>query len=161
MKCSFAKFITELFFVSEIHFYLFSQGCSDDLYGDSGEFSSPGYPDTPYPNSAYCMWRIKVSRHMKVQVTFEDFDLEEHCDRDQVKVYDGYYTTSSAIPVIGAYCSRRPRFTVESSSNIITVLFRSDLIRRRPGFKASYKAVSGGWFNIFLMLIFSLFQVKK
>ena len=47
MKCSFAKFITELFFVSEIHFYLFSQGCSDDLYGDSGEFSSPGYPDTP------------------------------------------------------------------------------------------------------------------
>ena len=127
---------------------IFIIGCSDDLFGDSGEFSSPGYPDTPYPNSAYCLWRIKASRHKKVQVTFEDFDLEEHCDRDQITIYDGY-TVSTSIPVIGTYCSHRSRFTVESSSNVITLLFRSNGRRRRPGFKASYKAVSGGWLNLF------------
>ena len=129
-------------------------GCSDDLFGESGEFASPGYPTAPYPNNAYCLWRIRVPRHKKVQVTFEHFNLEEHCNRDRVIVYDGYTTGSSR--AIGTYCSGHSHLTLQSSGNEMAVLFRTDGARQRSGFKASYKAVSGGWFSSFSLRPFVL-----
>ncbi|XP_066929338.1 cubilin-like isoform X2 [Clytia hemisphaerica] len=116
------------------------QGCSEDFFNDKGTFTSPNYP-ADYPNRAYCLWRIRVSAGMKVQLTFQDFALEGHCDRDSVTVYNGYLLTS---PEVGTYCSTQQPFTLESSSNEMTVLFRSSFNRVRKGFKASYKAIKGG-----------------
>ena len=130
------------------HLTFFStSGCGDDLFGDSGEFTSPGFP-SPYPNNAYCLWRIKVPASKKIQLTFESFYLEEHCNRDQVVVYDGFTTSQTESPIIGTYCSKLSRFSLFSSSNEMTVLFRTSLSRSRDGFRATYKAVSGGRFPV-------------
>ena len=115
-------------------------GCSEDFFDDKGTFTSPNYPED-YPNNAYCLWRIRVSSGMKIQLTFQDFALEGHCHRDSVTVYNGYLLTS---PEVGTYCSTQQPFTLESSSNEMTVLFKSSFNRVRKGFKASYKAIEGG-----------------
>jgi len=63
------------------------------LYGPSGSFVSPNYPNE-YVNNMDCTWHI-VLDDGDVHLTFSDFITESCCDH--VYVYDGPSTTSRLI----------------------------------------------------------------
>uniref|UniRef100_A0A8C4SEM3 CUB and zona pellucida-like domain-containing protein 1 n=1 Tax=Erpetoichthys calabaricus TaxID=27687 RepID=A0A8C4SEM3_ERPCA len=114
-------------------------GCGSYLGGTSGTFTSPGYP-YGYPNYAYCTWYIEVERGSKIELNFTSLRLEtsSNCQYDSVSMYDG---PSSSSPLIATICNNLST-TFESSSNTMTVIFRSDGSVTYPGFYAEYRAIS-------------------
>lgn len=69
--------------------------CGGYLYGPSGNFASPNYPNNYY-NSASCTWYIRLDSGTKVTLYFNYFSTES--GYDYVYVYDGSSTSS---PLIG------------------------------------------------------------
>ena len=62
--------------------------------GSSRYIASPGYPYYPYPNNAYCSWRIYSSYYGYV-IKLDILHLELNQNYDYVDVYDG---SSSSYP---------------------------------------------------------------
>ncbi|KAF7234981.1 hypothetical protein EG68_11630, partial [Paragonimus skrjabini miyazakii] len=46
--------------------------CGEDIFADSGVFTTPNYPKK-YPASVECVWRIIASKGQTLILTFEDF----------------------------------------------------------------------------------------
>ncbi|XP_007935102.1 deleted in malignant brain tumors 1 protein [Orycteropus afer afer] len=115
-----------------------SSNCGGLLLNASGTFSSPSYPGF-YPNNANCVWEIVVNSSSRINLGFNDLQLEMHnnCMYDYVEIFDGPLNSSN---LLGKLCNRtRQVFT--SSSNRMTVRFRSDVSFQSTGFSA--------WFNSF------------
>ncbi|XP_053163252.1 deleted in malignant brain tumors 1 protein-like [Hemicordylus capensis] len=114
--------------------------CGGFLPYSSGSFQSPFYPGN-YPNNANCVWEIQVGSHSRITLTFQSFTLEV-CDRyrctcDYVEIYDGSLNSS---PLLGRICYGSFH-TFTSTSNMITVRFRSDHSVTNRGFYASYRTI--------------------
>lgn len=62
-------------------------GCGGELSGDTGSFSSPGYPNR-YPANKECIWYIHTAPGSSIQLTIHDFDVEYHarCNFDVLEV---------------------------------------------------------------------------
>ncbi|XP_035665272.1 uncharacterized protein LOC118408567 [Branchiostoma floridae] len=116
--------------------------CVRALTGESGNFSTPNYPDN-YGNMAACTWTITVSINRSVSVTFDFFNLEEEpdCSFDAVEVYQG---TPEAGRKLGTFCGnstaddKYPKGQIRSNLHVMTVAFSSDLSMSRPGFHVTY-----------------------
>ncbi|XP_039625288.1 deleted in malignant brain tumors 1 protein-like [Polypterus senegalus] len=113
--------------------------CGSHLGGTDGTFTSPGYPYS-YPHNAFCTWYIQVERGSIIELNFTSFRLESssNCQYDAVSMYDG---PSSSSPLIATICNNL-KTTFESSSDTMTVVFRSDGSVSFPGFYAEYTAIS-------------------
>ncbi|KAK6487375.1 deleted in malignant brain tumors 1 protein-like [Huso huso] len=119
--------------------------CGGYLEGPYGSFSSPNYPYN-YPNGAYCTWYIKVERNDKIYLTFLQIQMEAcgNCNCDSISIYDGPSTNYRRI---GFIC--RNNVTVfESSSNAMTVVFRTDGSVTATGFYAHYNTLHQNRANI-------------
>ncbi|XP_033096152.1 mannan-binding lectin serine protease 1-like [Anneissia japonica] len=114
-------------------------------FGDMfGQLYSPDYPAT-YANNLNKLWNITVPRGFKVELFFQDFDLEfsKDCEYDYVKV-----STDEA--VLGQFCGGSKigvdstpgdvKFT--STGNQMAVVFHSDYSNEHNfyGFSAHYRA---------------------
>ena len=79
---------------------------------------------------------IRFPVDQKVSITFESFDVEYHssCGFDFLAVYDG---DSSSSPIIGSsHCGTiAPGTTINSTQNLMTILFHSDSSATEAGFK--------------------------
>ncbi|NP_001003148.2 cubilin precursor [Canis lupus familiaris] len=77
-------------------------GCGGTLYGDSGSFTSPGYPGT-YPNNTDCEWAIIAPAGRPVTVTFYFISIDDpgDCVQNYLILYDGPDANS---PSFGPYC---------------------------------------------------------
>lgn len=70
-----------------------TDSCSFSLHARSGEvmrFTTPGFPDSPYPAHAHCQWVLRGDADYVLSLTFRSFDVapcDEH-DSDLVTVYD-------------------------------------------------------------------------
>ncbi|XP_073934251.1 scavenger receptor cysteine-rich domain-containing protein DMBT1 isoform X12 [Castor canadensis] len=107
--------------------------CGGFLSQQSGQFSSPFYPEN-YPNNARCVWDIKVPNNYRVVVIFRDVQLEGGCKYDYIEVFDGPHHSS---PLIGRVCDGAlGSFT--SSSNFMSIRFISDGSITRKGFRAEF-----------------------
>uniref|UniRef100_M3YBF7 Suppression of tumorigenicity 14 n=1 Tax=Mustela putorius furo TaxID=9669 RepID=M3YBF7_MUSPF len=67
--------------------------CSFALHARSGEltrFTTPGFPDSPYPARARCQWTLRGDADSVLSLTFHSFDVASCDDRgsDLVMVYD-------------------------------------------------------------------------
>ncbi|XP_036979908.1 deleted in malignant brain tumors 1 protein-like isoform X1 [Acanthopagrus latus] len=102
--------------------------CGGDLFG-SGNFTSPSHPSF-YPDNAYCIWRLRASSDQRIFLAFTYMQLENCCDCDYIKVYDG----SS---YMGTVCNNSLA-TFHSSSNSMNVVFRSNRGVVARGFKAEF-----------------------
>ncbi|XP_057885683.1 deleted in malignant brain tumors 1 protein-like [Melospiza georgiana] len=111
--------------------------CSGILYGLSGTFESPGYPNS-YPNNAYCVWIIRPwDTARRIQLQFTDVELEgSSCSYDAIEVFDGGSPQSR---LLGRVC-RNDHRVFNSSGNQLTVLFRSDGSVTKRGFQAYYSS---------------------
>ncbi|XP_047410367.1 deleted in malignant brain tumors 1 protein-like [Sciurus carolinensis] len=115
-----------------------SNSCGGVLSSPSGSFSSPWYP-TNYPTDVECVWVIHVPEKFRIQLSIPSLRLEDvyGCPYDFVEVFDG----RQAAPLsMGRFCAGA-ELTFLSSSNVMTVKFRSDAMITNTGFYALYNAV--------------------
>ncbi|EGW02057.1 Cubilin [Cricetulus griseus] len=128
----------------------FVHGCGGEMSGDTGSFSSPGYPNG-YPPDKECIWNIHVAPGNIIQLTIHDFDVEYHsnCNYDTLEIYTGLDFHS---PRIAQLCSRTPSanpMQLFSTDNELAIRFNTDSSINGRGFNASWRAVPGGCGGIF------------
>ena len=99
------------------------------LAGEAGRLDHRNYGDDERK-----IWVIRVPEEKIVQLDFSSFDLET--DYDFLWIYDG---DNVYAPKIGRWNTQSPG-TVQSSSNVICVEFRSDCATTKTGWEASWKA---------------------
>lgn len=116
--------------------------CDGNFTNSSGLMFSPRYPGY-YPPLIRCRWLIKVSSERTIKLRFLEFQLEDHpsCYNDYIEVYDG----GTSRTLLGRYCGQRfPEF-LQSSSNIMEIIFVSDEKITRAGLKLYYTSEKGKW----------------
>ncbi|NXC17794.1 DMBT1 protein, partial [Corythaeola cristata] len=111
--------------------------CGGSISNSSGVLQSPFYPGS-YPNNADCVWEIQVENNFRVMLTFRDISMQSgRCQYDYIEVYDGPPHSSL---LLGRLCSGSfPTYI--SSSNMMTVRFRSDSRYTFRGFQAHYSSI--------------------
>ncbi|XP_023273801.1 CUB and zona pellucida-like domain-containing protein 1 isoform X2 [Seriola lalandi dorsalis] len=106
--------------------------CGGSLSG-SGTFSSPNHPNYYYDN-AYCVWQLRAPYDQRIFLDFTFLQLDNCCNCDYVSVYDG---PSVGSRYLGKVCNNSLN-TFYSTSNYMTVLFRTDGSVVGRGFKAEF-----------------------
>ncbi|XP_046541608.1 suppressor of tumorigenicity 14 protein [Equus quagga] len=118
--------------------------CSFALHARGREltrFTTPGFPDSPYPAHARCQWTLRGDADSVLSLTFRSFDVANCDDRgnDLVMVYD---TLSPVEPrALVQLCGTYPpsyNLTFLSSQNVLLVTLITSTDRRHPGFEATF-----------------------
>ncbi|XP_047198356.1 deleted in malignant brain tumors 1 protein [Hippoglossus stenolepis] len=109
-----------------------AQPCGRQLVG-SGTFSSPNHPNY-YHDGANCVWQIRTTHDQRILLTFTYLQLENCCSCDYIKIYDGPSVHSR---YLGQVCNNTLN-SFYSTSNYMTVAFRSDGSVVGRGFKADF-----------------------
>ncbi|XP_077094727.1 CUB and zona pellucida-like domain-containing protein 1 [Siphateles boraxobius] len=108
--------------------------CGGHLYG-SRLFSSPNYPSY-YHDNAYCVWYLSAQQGQRIFLSFADVQLDRCCNCDYISIHDGSSTGHSQL---GKVCFNDTTNQVfHSSSEYLTVVFRSDYSGVSHGFKALF-----------------------
>lgn len=103
------------------------------LEGEEGRFDHQNYA-----NDERKIWVIRGPEGSTIQLDFTNFSLET--DFDFLWIYDG---DNIYAPKIGRWNTQSPG-TVQSSSNVMCVEFRSDCATTSTGWEASWKALIPG-----------------
>lgn len=90
---------------------------------------------TNYGNDVRKIWVIRGPEESTIQLDFSSFDLET--DFDFLYIYDG---DNVFAPKIGRWNTQSPG-TVQSTSNVMCVEFRSDCLTTAAGWEASWTAI--------------------
>ncbi|XP_077125793.1 uncharacterized protein LOC143782323 [Ranitomeya variabilis] len=112
--------------------------CGGRLKALSGQFISPGFPQS-YEKNMNCMWVIEVPLDYYVILDFVSLVIEEHryCEYDYVMIYDGMKSDQH---VLGRFCGLRLPSQIRSSSNVMTVIMRSDSSVELDGISVQFRA---------------------
>lgn len=69
-----------------------ADSCVFALHAKEGEitsFTTPGFPNSPYPNNALCYWTLRADANSIISLTFKTLELEQCTDNgDYIKVYN-------------------------------------------------------------------------
>ncbi|XP_052607054.1 adhesion G-protein coupled receptor G6 isoform X2 [Peromyscus californicus insignis] len=110
--------------------------CRTVLSNPSGTFTSPCYPND-YPNTQSCSWTLRAPTGYIIQITFNDFDIEEapNCIYDSLALDNGESQTK--------FCGATAKgLSFNSTVNEMHVSFSSDFSIQKKGFNASYIRVA-------------------
>lgn len=118
--------------------------CRFALHARGGEltrFTTPGFPDSPYPAFARCQWTLRGDANFVLSLTFRSFDVAA-CDNhnnDRVMVYDTLSPVEprTVVQLCGTY-SPSYNLTFVSSQNVLLVTLITNTERRHPGFEAVF-----------------------
>lgn len=125
-------------------FYNAEWPCNTVLTRDNGEFATPNWPNN-YPGNTDCHWLVRGPTHSRIILRFTKIELENHglglCNNrlDSIQVYDGENPNESER--IATLCGSRAPTAVDSTSNVLLVVFRSDERVELTGFHATYRFV--------------------
>ncbi|KAK1333353.1 hypothetical protein QTO34_005736 [Cnephaeus nilssonii] len=127
--------------VSQDHITGGSRSCGGVLTRLPDSFSSPGYPEN-YPPDTQCVWEIHVDKKSRIKLMIPSLKLEDivGCPFDSVEVFDGPRITSISM---GRFCAPGAVLVI-SSSDIMTVVFRSDSVVTNSGFHAQFDRIPWG-----------------
>ena len=108
------------------------------LTGESGEITSPNYPEKYEINKDY-YWKIFADPDYKIQLTFLDMNIEsgQNCKYDYLQIRE----TADSGKDLGKFCGRTLPQPIESVNNKIFIHFHSDDQQTRTGFKLKWSAV--------------------
>lgn len=92
-----------------------------------------------------------------IELRFASFDLEQdyECEYDYVAIYDGVVTNETNRTAIGKYCGSEKPPTLLSSTNQLTLFFKSDTSVNGQGFLVQYDFIDGrncNWIFLFKFL---------
>ena len=124
--------------------------------GLSGSFDSPGYPHN-YPNNANCIYNIQVPRHLKILLVLHFFDLDTGYDKLELRqMVSG---SNNIVAKLTGHSSTARNYT--SEENRFSLLFTSNHITTRRGFRASYRAIHlGKQINFFVRKSVACFSFR-
>ncbi|XP_006894385.1 PREDICTED: cubilin-like [Elephantulus edwardii] len=114
-------------------------GCGGTLYGDSGSFTSPGYPDT-YPNSTHCEWTISAPAGRAVTVSFYFVSINDpgDCVQNYLRLYDG---PDANYPFTGPYCGADTEIApVAFSSHQVFIEFHAEYVVQPSAFRLMWNS---------------------
>uniref|UniRef100_A0A665V7J1 Suppressor of tumorigenicity 14 protein homolog n=1 Tax=Echeneis naucrates TaxID=173247 RepID=A0A665V7J1_ECHNA len=114
-----------------------STSCGGRLMGQTGNFSSPNFPNY-YPPRTLCQWSIEVPAGKVVKVTFKKFLLSEPGQKNSKDCRKDYVEVNGE-----KLCGEHPdgTQTATSSNNKMTVEFFSDASYVDRGFDAVFEAI--------------------
>ncbi|XP_003923553.1 suppressor of tumorigenicity 14 protein [Saimiri boliviensis] len=118
--------------------------CSFALHARGVEvtrFTTPGFPDSPYPAHARCQWALRGDADSVLSLTFRSFDLAS-CDErgsDLVVVYNALSPIEphALVQLCGTYPPSY-NLTFLSSQNVLLITLIINTERRHPGFEATF-----------------------
>ncbi|KAI1230838.1 hypothetical protein IHE44_0008721 [Lamprotornis superbus] len=117
--------------------------CMFSLHAKEGEvtsFTTPGFPNSPYPNNALCYWALRADASSTISLTFKTLELEpcKH-DSDYIKVYNSLSPVEphALVRLCGNYAPSY-NLTFLSSQNVMLVTLVTNKEGRFPGFKAEF-----------------------
>lgn len=118
--------------------FLFFTACGGTFTTMSGVLQSSRYPEN-YPADLLCQWVIQLPPQYRIRLEFMDFELEAStsCQYDFVLVMDGSPSSPTAL---GKFCGNSSKSVVDSRTNVMTVLFKSDETKTKRGFQAYWYA---------------------
>ncbi|KAM4706649.1 ovochymase-2-like [Discoglossus pictus] len=111
--------------------------CGGHFNASNGEFISPNWPNSNYPRSHACTWRITVEQGKPIHVVFTDFQLQAaipllgNCV-DYVEVYDGDRPGAQRL---GHFCGSTIPTTLNTTGNVAVIKFVSNFERELKGFR--------------------------
>ncbi|XP_077409500.1 adhesion G-protein coupled receptor G6 isoform X3 [Vanacampus margaritifer] len=110
--------------------------CGSVLTESEGWLTSPCYP-AMYGNSQTCRWSLRAPPGFVVQISFEDFELEEApgCIYDRLAVATG----NGEVKFCGLTAAG---LVLNSSGNAMELAFTSDFSVQKRGFRISFKHVA-------------------
>ena len=123
--------------------------CGTNLTASSEpqKFNSPGFESFAYPNDLNCSWTITAPEGQIVQITFNQISIEGEvgdCEYDYIQLRDGSTSLSGVIRVDKKtrVCGQKlpKEVTHSSTSETMTVLFKTDETVNSKGFEVTYKA---------------------
>ncbi|XP_063773911.1 adhesion G-protein coupled receptor G6 isoform X5 [Pseudophryne corroboree] len=123
------------------HTVLCCANCKLVLTAPTGYFTSPCYPDL-YPNSQDCKWTLLAPVGFIIQVTFDDFDVEEaqNCMYDSLSINNGETTSK--------FCGITAKgLSFHSTGKEMIITFVSDFSIQKKGFKVTYSHVAVSLIN--------------
>jgi hypothetical protein len=116
----------------KVLFFLLEAICGRYLNDRTSSFTSPHYPKN-YINNLNCTWVINVDIGLRIILSFDDFSTQN--DNDYVEVFDGSSARNQSIWKFSG--SSKPSNLI-SSSNSLTVFFKTDGDTVYKGFSAEY-----------------------
>ncbi|XP_010082473.1 PREDICTED: suppressor of tumorigenicity 14 protein [Pterocles gutturalis] len=117
--------------------------CVFALHAKEGEitsFTTPGFPNSPYPNNALCYWTLRADANSIISLTFRTLELEQCTDdSDYIKVYNSLSPVEphALVRLCGSYAPSY-NLTFLSSQNVMLVTLVTNKEGRFPGFKAEF-----------------------
>ena len=129
-----------------------SSACRELFTDKTGVITSPYYPGY-YANDSWCEWLVTAAFGHVIRLEFFYFQLEATGPQflnDYVEVFDGNSTYSTSL---GRFCGHTHPAMLESSSNNLLVVFKSDNKGMRTGFKAYYDTRKGEVLFVFWKLL--------
>ncbi|CAG9816798.1 unnamed protein product [Phaedon cochleariae] len=111
--------------------------CGGTINEESGEILSPGYPVMNHFNR-YCKWTIVVPEGRRIILNFIDLDFDSSffSQEQAVAIFDGKeFSVRKAFLIKG-----EQQKTIESSANVMTILFWSSNPSEHRGFKANFSS---------------------
>ncbi|KAK4871991.1 hypothetical protein RN001_016115 [Aquatica leii] len=120
-------------------------GCGGIFHDQTGIMESPSYPKD-YPNNAECTWEIISQHGYFIVLNFTDrFYIEESkdCENDFIEIWNYVDQWVS----LGKKCGRETPKHINSTSNQLRVVFRSNDKITATGFKIEWALHCGGVFE--------------
>lgn len=141
---------------ASFHYEEISPECSKEIilsenykWDRTQTISTPNYPNIPNPHSE-CVWKIIAPLHKIITLDFfGDYDLipvnsdSKMCELEYVQINDG---GTEMAPVIGRYCGSTKPNTIRSTSNVLRVLYFTDVSEPHKGFQANVSISRCGGF---------------
>uniref|UniRef100_A0A1B6C4Q2 Cubilin n=2 Tax=Clastoptera arizonana TaxID=38151 RepID=A0A1B6C4Q2_9HEMI len=118
-------------------------GCGKFLTHTAEEIVYP-LTDGSSKGKGFCEWRIHLPIGEKVQISFDEFNLQdcqEECACQNLKIYDGSN-------IVGTYCGDdTPGEKLSETNTVSIVLYSQDSVDASKGFRMHYTANCGGTFK--------------
>ncbi|CAH0721455.1 unnamed protein product, partial [Brenthis ino] len=110
-----------------------SRGCGGQFFSDSGQFTSPFYPNE-YRRTSTCEWEIETPVGTRVMLRFIVFDLGVICDQNYLSIIDRSQNT------ISTFCSEYPANYI-SDDNYVKIAFTTTMNNGGTGWVIEYISV--------------------
>ncbi|CAG9855166.1 unnamed protein product [Phyllotreta striolata] len=123
----------------EFEYTSMDAGCGGILRDKMGNIKSPTHSDGSYLSNLNCKWTIIASPQEVIKLTWLTFYIEESntCAYDNVQVFDNNTDLGTGV-LMGKFCGFTLPPTLLSSSNIMTITFKTDITVNMDGFLATF-----------------------
>ncbi|CAG2228482.1 CUBN [Mytilus edulis] len=119
-------------------YYGYHCECGSRVFTSStGSFSSPNYPH-PYTNNLYCTYLIRVQSGQRINLAFTSIITEDKYD--YLQVFDGSRVSDRRLLNFSGSIDNAS--IIQSTGNVILVLFTTDGSITKRGFTATYTSHS-------------------